>query len=137
MIIAEIGTSHGGSIEKCRQLIKASVESGADAVKLQWVYADEILHPETGFVDLPGGKIRLYDRFRQLEVPKEFYRQAQDYAHSLSVKFICSPFGLKSLEELLSLSPDAVKIASPELNHFHLNGSKPSVQILHELDKLF
>lgn len=118
MIIAEIGTSHGGSIEKCRQLIKASVESGADAVKLQWVYADEILHPETGFVDLPGGKIRLYDRFRQLEVPKEFYRQAQDYAHSLSVKFICSPFGLKSLEELLSLSPDAVKIASPELNHF-------------------
>ena len=32
MIIAEIGTSHGGSIEKCRQLIKASVESGADAV---------------------------------------------------------------------------------------------------------
>ena len=51
MIIAEIGTSHGGSIEKCRQLIKASVESGADAVKLQWVYADEILHPETGFVD--------------------------------------------------------------------------------------
>lgn len=118
MIVAEIGTSHKGSKQRCEQLIKAAVQSGADAVKLQWVYADEILHPDTGFVDLPGGKIRLYDRFKQLEVPSSFYKDAKDFAHSLGVKFICSPFGLKSLEELLDIAPDAVKIASPELNHF-------------------
>ncbi len=118
MIIAEIGTSHGASFEKCEKLIKAGIESGADAIKLQWVYADEILHPETGYVNLPGGKIRLYDRFKQLEVPVSFYKEARDCIHSYGAKFICSPFGLKSLSELLSLEPDAVKIASPELNHF-------------------
>ncbi len=118
MIIAEIGTSHQGSIEKAKQLVDASIEGGADAVKFQWVYADEILHPETGFVNLPTGKISLYQRFKELECPLEFYSELRNYAASKNVKFVCSPFGLKSLNELLSINPDAVKIASPELNHF-------------------
>jgi sialic acid synthase SpsE len=118
VIIAEIGTAHGGSIQKAEQLITAAAGAGADAVKFQWVYADEILHPDTGFVNLPGGNIPLYQRFRQLEVGKAFFEHVQDFARSQKVKFICSPFGLKSLTELISIHPDAIKIASPELNHF-------------------
>ncbi|MBD5435222.1 MAG: spore coat protein [Treponema sp.] len=118
MIIAEIGTSHEGSFEKAKRLIDAAADCGADAAKFQWVYADEILHPKTGFVDLPTGRIPLYERFNQLECPKEFYKAALEYAHSKNLKFVCSPFGVKSLEQLLELNPDAVKIASPELNHF-------------------
>ncbi|MCK9170066.1 MAG: N-acetylneuraminate synthase family protein [Treponema sp.] len=120
MIVAEIGTSHGGSFEKAAELIDAAAAAGTDAVKFQWVYADEILHPDTGFVKLPGGSIRLYDRFKQLEVSSDFYARAADYARSKGVEFICSPFGLRSLHELLDIHPDAVKIASPELNHIPL-----------------
>ena len=118
MVIAEIGTSHEGSIEKAKRLIDAAKEAEADAVKFQWVIADEILHPKTGFVDLPTGRIPLYERFKQLECPPDFYAATLEYARSLGLKWICSPFGLKSLELLLELKPDAVKIASPELNHF-------------------
>ncbi len=117
-IIAEIGTSHEGSLKKAKLLVDCAVESGADAVKFQWVYADEILHPDTGFVKLPTGNIRLYDRFKQLECDSSFYAEMLDYAHSKNVKFVCSPFGVKSLCELLEIKPDYVKIASPELNHF-------------------
>lgn len=120
MIIAEIGTSHEGSRDKAKALVDAAVDAGCDAVKFQWVYADEILHPKTGYVKLPTGDIPLYERFRQLECPVSFYREMLDYAHSRNVKFVCSPFGTRSLKELLSLNPDAVKIASPELNHFPL-----------------
>ena len=119
-IIAEIGTSHGGNLEKAKKLIDLSVESGADYVKFQWVYADEILHPDTGFVNLPGGKIRLYDRFRELEVEPEFFAECLKYTREKGAKFLCSPFGLRSLEELFSIKPDAIKIASPELNHIPL-----------------
>lgn len=118
LIIAEIGTSHEGSIEKARLLVDAAADSGADAIKFQWVYADEILHPKTGMVHLPTGDIPLYERFRQLECPPDFYRELIDYVHSKKCKFCCSPFGLRSLSELLELKPDYVKIASPELNHF-------------------
>lgn len=120
LIIAEIGTSHEGSEEKAFELIDAAVNSGADAVKFQWVYADEILHPDTGFVKLPTGNIPLYERFQQLECSKDFYKKMIDYVHSKNCKFCCSPFGVKSLLELLELSPDIVKIASPELNHYEL-----------------
>lgn len=116
-VSAEIGTSHGGSLEKAYQLIDAAAEAGADSVKFQWVYAHEILHPNTGLVQLPGGAIPLYERFQQLEVPASFFQQVQEYARSKGCQFICSPFGLKSLEELVALNPDAIKIASPELNH--------------------
>lgn len=119
-ISAEIGTSHGGSLEKAYQLIDVAVDAGADSVKFQWVYAHEILHPNTGLVQLPGGAIPLYERFQQLEVPASFFQQVRDYARSKGCQFICSPFGLKSLEELAALSPDAIKIASPELNHHPL-----------------
>jgi len=118
VIIAEIGTSHEGSVQKAEQLIIAAARAGADAAKFQWVYADEILHPETGFVRLPGGNISLYERFRQLEVSSLFYSQVLEFTHAHQMLFISSPFGLKSLSELLSIHPDAVKIASPELNHF-------------------
>jgi sialic acid synthase SpsE len=47
LIIAELGTSHGGSAAKARELVDAAAESGADCVKFQIVYADEILHPNT------------------------------------------------------------------------------------------
>lgn len=119
-ISAEIGTSHGGSLEKAFRLIDAAADAGADSVKFQWVYAHEILHPNTGLVRLPGGDVPLYRRFQQLEVPPRFFRQVRDYAKSRGCSFICSPFGLQSLEELAAISPDAVKIASPELNHHPL-----------------
>ena len=73
MIIAEIGTSHEGSIKKAKELTDVACESGADFIKFQWVYANEILHKKTGFVNLPAGRIPLYERFKSLECPKEFY----------------------------------------------------------------
>lgn len=119
-ISAEIGTSHNGSLEKAKELISAAAEAGADSVKFQWVYAEEILHPNTGLVSLPTGNIPLYDRFRQLEVSSRFFSEAKNYAHKVGCEFICSPFGLKSLQELVDISPDRIKIASPELNHYPL-----------------
>ena len=119
-IIAEIGTSHEGSFEKACALVDAAADSGSDTIKFQWVYADEILHPKTGFVKLPTGNIPLYERFKQLECPLSFYKDIIDYVHSKGCKFCCSPFGLRSLRELLELNPDFVKIASPELNHYKM-----------------
>jgi len=119
-IVAEIGTAHGGSLQKAYNLIDEAHEAGADAVKFQWVYADEILHPNTGYVTLPGGKVRLYDRFRELEVEPSFFAKCLDYAHGRGMSFVCSPFGLRSFRELMQIHPDAIKIASPEVNHFPL-----------------
>ncbi len=120
MIVAEIGTGHGGDKAKAYELIDAAAESGADCAKFQIVYADEILHPETGFVTLPGGSVRLYDRFRELELDPSFYADMSAYCAKRGILFLCSPFGIRSARELRALAPSFAKIASPELNHFPL-----------------
>lgn len=105
MIIAEIGTGHNGSLQKAKELVAAAKESGADAVKFQIVYADEILHPDTGFVNLPTGRIPLYERFRELECSIDFYGELAQYAHKLGILFSVSAFGLRSADELRQLHP--------------------------------
>jgi sialic acid synthase SpsE len=120
LIIAELGTSHGGDQQKAKDLIDAAHDSGAGCVKFQIVYADEILHPNTGEVPLPGGNIRLYDRFKELEVPPDFIREMKDYAKARGLIFLCTPFGIRSARELKELQPEIIKIASPELNYIKL-----------------
>jgi sialic acid synthase SpsE len=120
LIIAELGTSHNGDIEKAKEMINAAVDCGADCVKVQMVIAQEILHPNTGEVPLPGGRIRLFDQFKTLEKPPQFYADIMEYAESKGVLFLCTPFGLESARILKELNPKFVKIASPELNYTSL-----------------
>jgi sialic acid synthase SpsE len=120
LIIAELGTSHNADINKAKELVDAACDAGADCVKFQMVFADEILHPNTGEITLPGGKIRLYDRFKTLEAPAEFYAEIKEYAESRELLFLCTPFGPKSASILKKIQPKFVKIASPELNYTSL-----------------
>ncbi len=120
LVVAEVGTAHRGDAGRARELIDAAAEAGADCAKFQAVWADEILHPLAGGVDLPGGRVPLYERFRELERPERFYRELKAYTESRGLAFLCSVFGLRSARLLRGLGVQAIKIASPELNHFPL-----------------
>jgi len=120
LIVAELGTGHEGDLKHAHRLVDAASEAGADAVKLQLVIAEEILHPLTGHVELPGGKVPLYERFRALEQEPEFYAAVKSYAEGKGLLFLCTPFGLRSARILRNLGCGALKIASPELNHVPL-----------------
>ncbi|MCX7656490.1 MAG: N-acetylneuraminate synthase family protein [Treponemataceae bacterium] len=120
LIIAELGTAHNGSLTKAKELVHAAREAGADCIKLQHFYADEILHPKTGIVPLPGGPIPLYERFKQLEVSLDFLAELKEYVEQQGALFLCTPFGIRSAREIQSLHPKLMKIASPELNYVQL-----------------
>jgi sialic acid synthase SpsE len=120
LIIAELGTSHQGDLGKAGALIEAAAAAGADCIKFQLVHADEILHPLSGIVELPTGKIALYEQFKALERDLDFYRELKKLTEAAGVLFLCSPFGIRSARELRSMAVQALKIASPELNHFPL-----------------
>jgi sialic acid synthase SpsE len=120
LVIAEIGTGHGGDLAKARELLAAAAESGADCAKFQCVFAEEIIHANTGEVPLPGGAVALYDRFLELEEDEDFYAAVKEGAESMGLIFLCTPFGLGSARLLRRIGCEAMKVASPELNHFPL-----------------
>jgi sialic acid synthase SpsE len=119
-IIAEIGTSHGGELAAAREMIERAAEAGVDCVKFQLVIAEEIVHPLTGLVDLPGGAIPLYERFRALERPVDFYAELKERTEGCGLHFLCTPFGPKSARLLAEIGVESFKIASPELNYDEL-----------------
>ncbi len=116
-IIAEIGTAHGGDLNRAADLIAAAAESGADCAKFQYVIADEIVHPNSGLVELPGGPVPLYDRFKSLERAPAFYLELQTLCDRKEIDFLCTPFGIESMRALLRMGVSRLKIASPEINH--------------------
>jgi len=119
-IVAEIGTAHGGDIARARRLVRAARDAGAETAKFQLVRAAEILHPQTGPVDLPGGSVALYERFRSLERPESFYSELKAICEEEDMRFLCTPFGIESARVLKHIGVHEIKIASPELNHFPL-----------------
>lgn len=120
LIVAEIGTSHGGDIVKAGRLIKEAAQAGATCAKFQAVFADEIVHPQTGEIDLPGGATPLFNVFRSLERDRSFYAELKRMTEEAGLLFLCTPFGLKSASILRDIGVEAVKIASPEINHIPL-----------------
>lgn len=119
-VIAEIGTAHRGDRQRALDLVDAAADSGADCVKTQVVYADEIVHRKTGLVELPGGATPLWDRFRELEVNPSLIGEMAEGCRRRGITFLASCFGSRSLQDLVDIGADAVKIASPELNHLPL-----------------
>ena len=119
-IVAEAGSAHQGELSRAFELIDAAAEAGADCVKFQVIFAEEIVHPKTGSIDLPGGKTAIYERFRELERDLPFYARLKEYTEKRGLEFLCSAFGMASARLLRELAVRAVKIASPELNHFPL-----------------
>jgi N-acetylneuraminate synthase len=116
-VIAEAGTSHNGDISRGRELVAAAAESGADCVKFQAVFAEEILHPSCGEVPLPGGPVSLYRRFEELEAPRNFYEALKAEAENRNILFLCTGFGPKSFALLEDIGVSVHKVASPELNY--------------------
>ena len=119
-IIAEAGTSHQGSIEKGYKLIEKAAWAGADCVKFQVVFADEIIHPLSGKVKLPGGNISLYEKFKELEQNEDFFFKLKQDTEKSGLIFLATPFGIKSARMLKNIGVSVIKIASPEINHYSL-----------------
>lgn len=120
IIVAELGASHQGDLRRGLELVDAAADSGAHVAKLQVIFADEILPPEVGLVQLPGGRIPLFEVFKSLERPADFYAALKERALSRGLEFLASPFGKKGFELLEEIGVRAWKIASPELNHEEL-----------------
>ena len=109
-IIAEIAQGFEGNFEQSKLLIKAAAKAGANAVKFQLVYADELATKDYQY----------YSLFQGLEMEVEKWRALNEYAKHLGIKFIVDVFGEQSLKTAQEVGLTTIKIHGTDVTNIGL-----------------
>ncbi|MCO4783741.1 MAG: N-acetylneuraminate synthase family protein [Candidatus Cloacimonetes bacterium] len=112
-IIAEIANAHQGKPELALELAKASIQSGADAIKFQIYFAQEFLTKSHA----------RYDHFKKQAFSHEDWNHIFTELKDEKVEIYADVFGLEALDLAIRHDLDGIKIHSSDLNNTQvLNG---------------
>lgn len=103
-IVAEAAQGFEGRPVQAALLVRAAAAAGADVVKFQLVYADELAVPGYQYFDL----------FRTLEMPDQAWRDVATEARRLGVGLAFDVYGPRSLALAVSLDAAALKLHSTD-----------------------
>lgn len=126
IIIAEACCNHKGIYRLALKMIKSAKKSGANYIKFQKRDIDTWIErkPEIYNKSHPNPKNsfgRTYAEHRQkLEFDFETHKKLKKYCDKVGINYTCSVFDLKSAQQILSLQPKIIKIASSCNNNFEL-----------------
>jgi sialic acid synthase SpsE len=101
-VIAEAAQGYEGSVEISKLLIRSAKMAGADAIKFQVVYVDELA--EKGY--------QHYDLFKSLEMPTQSWMEIREYVRENELDFVVDIFGNRSYQLAKEIKPDGIKIHS-------------------------
>lgn len=119
-IIAEVGVNHNGGIKLAKKLIDAAKACGADAVKFQTFWADELAlrtAPKANYQKMSDRHASQYHMLKDLQLSEKDFIDLLAYAQKNHIIFLSSPFDRKSAEFLYELGVPAFKIGSGELTN--------------------
>lgn len=106
--VAEVSSNHARDLERCFAFVDAAADAGCSGIKFQLFKIDELFAPEI-LERSPEHRAR-----EAWELPVEFLRPIAERSHARGLDFLCTPFYLDAVEQLLPLV-DAYKVASYEL----------------------
>jgi N,N'-diacetyllegionaminate synthase len=109
-IIAEIAQGYEGNEKLAELLVKGALASGADAVKLQIIFADELCIPSYPY----------YELFKSLEMRYEVWEKLVEMTHAANLKIYFDVYGDKSVGLAFNLHADGVKISTTDFYNFKL-----------------
>jgi N,N'-diacetyllegionaminate synthase len=136
-IIAEIGINHNGNLELAKKMIKAAKKSGAHCVKFQKFIANNYISKFAQKASYQKNDKKVSQK-SQLEIIKSCelsisqLKILKKFSEKLKVDFLCTPFEIDSLKELIKIKISAIKISSCNLNNipFLLEAAKSKLPIL-------
>lgn len=99
-IIAEGAQGYEGHVHQAKLITQGAAHAGADAVKFQIIYAD----------DLCTEKYKYRTLFKQLEMKEDDWQEVADEVRNLGLRFYVDIFGDNSFEIAKKIKADGIKI---------------------------
>ena len=109
-IIAEIANAHQGDPENAYQLGLHGINSGADAIKFQIYFAEELLTK----------KHKRYNHFKKQSFSTNTWIKLISKLKKNKTKIYCDIFGEKAFKVASRLNVDGYKLHSSDLNNIFL-----------------
>jgi N-acetylneuraminate synthase/N,N'-diacetyllegionaminate synthase len=117
-VIAEAGVNHNGDINLAHQLIDVAAYCGADAVKFQTFQPTALVSANAATAPYQRRQGLTQDgMLRALLLPNSAWRELAVHASERGLIFTSTPFDIASLEVLLDLEVQILKIPSGELTN--------------------
>lgn len=119
-VIAEVGNNHQGDLNIAREYIKLFSAAGANAIKFQtrnnkYLFSESAYNApynnENSYAETYGGHREI------LELKPEWLSLLRADCHAHGVHFMSTPFDEPSLELLLQVGVDLIKVASFDLGN--------------------
>jgi N,N'-diacetyllegionaminate synthase len=101
-VVAEAAQGYEGREDLCLLLVRGAAAAGADAIKFQVVYRDDLCTADYRYAGL----------FEQLEMPSEAWGRVRRAAGERGLDFVVDVFGPRSLEVAATIGVDGVKLHS-------------------------
>ena len=123
--IAELSNNHLGDLHRYKKLVQCAKEAGAHAVKIQTYSANSLClevaklnHPITSG---PWAGQTYWDLYKSMEVPLSWSLEIRDYAESIGIPILSSPFSPSDVQYLAVNGFKMLKVASGEFSCPDLN----------------
>ena len=124
LIIAEAGVNHNGDIELAKQLVEVAAEAGADYVKFQTFSADRIVTRSANKAEYQQRTTSTsetqYEMLKKLELSVEMHLELIRHCEQRSIRFLSTGFDVESIDLLVGLGQQLIKIPSGEITNLPL-----------------
>ncbi len=134
-VIAEAGVNHNGNPELAYQLVDVAVAAGADAVKFQTFFTENLVNQTSTRAAYQARNTRSedtqFEMLKRLELPREAFAQLKTYCDEKDIEFLSTPFDEDAADFLDSIDVRGFKVSSGDLTHHaflsHLAGKRKPV----------
>ena len=120
-VIAEAGVNHNGSLDMALQLVDAAARAGADAVKFQTFKAESLVTRSAERAAYQkrnlGGEQSQFEMLKALELSGDDFRTLAGRCRERGVEFMSTAFDEASLDMLLDIGLDRLKVPSGDVTN--------------------
>ncbi|OHV78462.1 N-acetylneuraminate synthase family protein [Ensifer sp. LCM 4579] len=120
LVIAEIGINHGGSLDVAKSMVLAAAQSGCEIVKHQTHIVEDEMTEEAKKIFPPNADVSIWDVMKSCALSLEDEKALKDYAESLGLIYISTPFSRAAADFLNTIDVPAFKIGSGECDNIPL-----------------